>query len=250
MMTGAKMTDAVQVSGVSHDSRQGLLGRITSAFVYLFEKIMPDPYIFAVMLTFLGALLAWWFAPNASLSQIVSAWYGGVFAIFTFAFQMVIMLVAGYALATSPVIHRGLAALAGTAKTPMAAISLTLLVGMVASWLNWGLGLVTAALLAREVAKNVRVDFGWLVAAAYSGFVISTEGLSGSILLSQATHGSALNIVEKVTGHGLPLTQTVFTKTNLIPIGVLIVVLPLVFRYIGPKPEASVYANPEKLKVE
>lgn len=244
------MTDAVQVSGVSHDSRQGLLGRITSAFVYLFEKIMPDPYIFAVMLTFLGALLAWWFAPNASPSQIVSAWYGGVFAIFTFAFQMVIMLVAGYALATSPIIHKGLAALAGTAKTPMSAISLTLLVGMVASWLNWGLGLVTAALLAREVAKNVRVDFGWLVAAAYSGFVISTEGLSGSILLSQATHGSALNIVEKVTGHGLPLTQTVFTKTNLIPIVVLLVVLPLVFRYIGPKPEASVYANPEKLKVE
>jgi len=231
-------------------TRQGVLGRITAIFVFLFERIMPDPYIFAVLLTFLGAVLALKFAPNATSTSVAEAWYGGVFTIFTFAFQMVIMLVAGYALATSPVIKRGLSRLASTAKTPAAAISLTLLVGLVASWLNWGLGLVTAALLAREVAKQVKVDFGWLVAAAYSGFVISTEGLSGSILLSQATHGSALNIVEKVTGHGLALRETVFTRTNLVPIFVLLVVLPIVFRYLAPKPEDSVYADRERLAAE
>lgn len=158
---------------------------------------MPDPYIFAVLLTFIGAALAWALIPNATPSGIVAAWYSGVFTIFTFAFQMVIMLVAGYALATSPLVHRGLAKLASLAVTPASAISLTLTVSMVASWLNWGLGLVTAALLAREIAKRVHVDFGWLVATAYSGFVISTEGLSGSIALSQATHGSTLNIVAR-----------------------------------------------------
>ena len=136
--------------------KQSLLGRITAFFVFIFEHIMPDPYVFAVLLTFLGALLAWKFAPNATPSSIVTAWYGGVFAIFTFAFQMVIMLVAGYALATSPVIHRGLSKIASLATTPASAVTLTLLVAMIASWLNWGLGLVTAALLAREVAKRVR----------------------------------------------------------------------------------------------
>jgi short-chain fatty acids transporter len=231
-------------------SRHSVLGRITAFFVFLFEKTMPDPYIFAVLLTFLGAIMALLFAPHATPASIVDAWYGGVFTIFTFAFQMVIMLVAGYALATSPIIKRGLARLASTATTPASAITLTLLVGLVASWLNWGLGLVTAALLAREVAKHVKIDFGWLVAAAYSGFVISTEGLSGSILLSQATHGSALNIVEKVTGHGLPLRETVFTKTNLVPIIILLVTLPLVFRFLGPRPENAVYADREKLGAE
>jgi short-chain fatty acids transporter len=39
----------------------------------------------------------------------------------------------------------------------------------VASWINWGFGLVVGAVLAREIAKQVRVDFAWLVAAAYSG---------------------------------------------------------------------------------
>jgi short-chain fatty acids transporter len=240
----------VQTSVISKTEKQTLLGRLTALFVYVFENIMPDPYVFAVLLTFVGALLAWKFAPGATPTSIVAAWYGGVFTIFTFAFQMVIMLVAGYALATSPAIHRSLARIASLATTPRSAVSLTLIVGLVASWLNWGLGLVTAALLAREVAKRVRIDFGWLVAAAYSGFVISTEGLSGSIALSQATHGSALNIVEKVTGHGLPLGQTVFTRFNLIPIAVLLLALPVLFRYLGPTAEQSVFADPERLRAE
>ncbi len=239
-----------ETSVVQETKKQSLLGRVTAFFVYLFEKIMPDPFVFAVLLTFLGALMAWKFAPNATPTSIVGAWYAGVFTIFTFAFQMVIMLVAGYALATSPFIHKALARVASLATTPMSAVSLTLFVSLIASWLNWGLGLVTAALLAREVAKRVHIDFGWLVAAAYSGFVISTEGLSGSIALSQATHGSALNIVEKVTGRGLPLSQTVFTRFNLIPIATLLVILPILFRYIGPTAENTVVADPERLRAE
>ena len=241
------MTEATEIPA---NEKQSLPGRITAFFVFIFENIMPDPYVFAVLLTFIGSLLAWKFAPNATPSSIIAAWYGGVFAIFTFAFQMVIMLVAGYALATSPAIHRALSRVASLATTPASAVTLTLLIGMIASWLNWGLGLVTAALLAREVAKRVPIDFGWLVAAAYSGFVISTEGLSGSIALSQATHGSVLNIVEKVTGHGLPLSQTVFTRFNLIPIAVLLVVLPILFRYLAPTPANTVVADPERLRAE
>ena len=234
----------------SNVKQQSVLGRVTAFFVYLFENLMPDPFVFAVLLTFIGAILAWKFAPNATPVTIVAAWYAGVFGLFTFAFQMVIMLVAGYALATSPLIHRGLAKLASFATTPLSAISLTIVIGMVASWLNWGLGLVTAALVAREIAKRVRMDFGWLVAAAYSGFVISTEGLSGSIALSQATHGSALNIVEKVTGHGLKLSETVFTRFNLIPIAVLFVILPVIFRFLGPTEAHTIVADPDRLREE
>jgi len=94
------------------------------------------------------------------------------------------------------------------------------------------------------------VDFGWLVAAAYTGFVISTEGLSGSIALSQATHGSALNIVEKVTGHGLPLNQTVFTRFNLIPCALLLILLPIIFRALQPTERNTVVADPERLRKE
>src|SRR5208337_338583 len=127
---------------------------------------------------------------------------------------------------------------------------LTVAVAMIASWLNWGLGLVVSALLAREIAKRVKVDFGWLVAAAYTGFVVSTEGLSGSIALSQATHGSALNIVEKVTGQMTPLSQTVFTRFNLIPVLVLFLVLPLIFRALQPTESNTMVADRDRLRQE
>src|ERR1700719_126908 len=121
-------------SVVQETKKQSLCGQVTPFFVYLFEKIMPDPYVFAVLLTFLGALMAWKFAPNATPTSTIGAWYAGVFNIFTFAFQMVIMLVAGYAMATSPAVHKGLAKIASLAKSPASAVSLTLLVSLIASW--------------------------------------------------------------------------------------------------------------------
>ena len=246
---GQQMVSAKDQAQADRET-QSWLGRGTAACVYLFEKIMPDPYVIAVMLTMLAVILARVFAPNGSVANIATSWYGGVFAIFTFAFQMVLMLVAGYALASSPIVRSGLARLASMVSTPRSAISLTILISLLASWLNWGLGLVTAALLSREIAKRLKIDFGWLVAAAYTGFVVSTEGLSGSIALSQATHGSALNIVEKVTGHGLALRDTVFTRFNLIPVISLFVLLPILFRYLQPSEANTIAADPDRMRRE
>ena len=227
-----------------------MLSRFTRFFVYIFERALPDAYVFALLLTFLGAALAHWLAPHGSVQAILSGWYRGVFDIFTFAFQMVMMLATGYALASTPIAHRVLERIASIPTTPRTAIALTVVTSLIASWLNWGLGLVASALLAREIAKRIRIDFGWLVAAAYSGFVISTEGLSGSIALSQATHGSALNMVEKATGQILPFSQTVFTPFNLIPVAALMVILPILLCFTGPAEKDVVTADVEKLKAE
>jgi len=225
-------------------------GGVSTFLVYLFEKMAPDPYIFAVILTFVTAILAYTLAGTSSVRDIGVAWYNGVFNILTFAFQMVLVVVTGYSLATSPWVHKLLEKISSLPKTPRDAVSLTIVIGMLASWTNWGFGLVVAGLLAREIAKRVRLDFGWLVAAAYTGFVISTEGLSGSIALSQATPGSALNLVEKIAGHSLPLTQTIFTRMNLVPVIALFVLLPIIFRYTEPAAEDSVIVDPERLRTE
>lgn len=245
-------TPAVKTSPlvIAAKERRSLLARASSSVVYVMERVLPDPYVFALLLTFITAILAITLTPSRSVGAIGLAWYNGVFNILTFAFQMVLVLVTGYALASSPSVHRVLEKLASIPKTPRNAVSLTIVIGMIASWLNWGFGLVIAGLLAREIAKRVRLDFGWLVAAAYTGFVISTEGLSGSIALSQATPGSALNLVEKVTGHGLPLRATVFTIFNLVPVVALFVLLPIIFRYTEPRQADSVFADPECLKSE
>jgi short-chain fatty acids transporter len=202
--------------------------------VYVFEHIMPDPLVLAIGLTFLVASAALLFAPNGSVAVILDSWYFGVFNILGFAFQMILILATGHALAHAPVVQRGLRRLVSNVQTPNQAVVLTFLLAAIASWLNWGFGLVVGAILAREVAKRVRLDFGWLVAAAYSGWVIWASGPSSSIALSQATHGSALNVVEKITGQILPLGQTVFTTFNLVPTIIVIIVMPLVFIAIRP----------------
>jgi len=223
------------MSGITRPQpRRRGLQFVAPLFVDLFERYMPDPFVLAIGLTAVTAILALLIAPNGSPAMIVSTWYKGIFAILGFAFQMILILATGYALAHAPVVERLLHRLVALARTPIQAVTLTFLVAAVASLLNWGFGLVVGAILAREVARQVRVDFGWLVAAAYSGFVVWASGLSSSIALTQATHGNALNIVEKLTGQMLPLSDTVFATFNWLPTLLIVLVMPIVFISIQP----------------
>jgi short-chain fatty acids transporter len=122
-------------------------------------------------------------------------------------------------------------------RTPNQAVTVTFLVAAAASWINWGFGLVIGAVLAREVAKQIRVDFAWLVAAAYSGFVIYASGPSGSIPLSQASAGNALNIVEKITGHIVPFSESIFSVFNVVPTLLILIVMPFVLMLVRPSAE-------------
>ena len=241
---------ATRSAGRGPGNSRSALSRMTAFFVYLFERVMPDPFVFVILLTLITAVLSFALVPDATPGKIALAWNDGVFGILTFGFQMVLILVTGYALANTPLVHSVLQRIASLPRSPRGAVSLTVVIGMAASWLNWGFGLVVAGLLAREIAKRVRMDFGWLVAAAYTGFVISTEGLSGSIVLSQATPGSALNFVEKTTGHVVPLGTSIFSRVTLVPVATLFVLLPLIYRWIEPAEEQSVFADPERLRAE
>ena len=214
-------------------------------FVDLFERYMPDPFVLAIGLTALTAVLALVIAPKGSPAMIVTSWYTGIFAILGFAFQMILILATGHALAHAPVIARFLRRLVSLARTPNQAVVLTFLVAAAASLLNWGFGLVIGAILAREVARQVRVDFGWLVAAAYSGFAVWASGISSSIALTQATHGNALNIVEKITGQSLPLSDTVFATFNWLPTLLIVLIMPVVFVAIRPADDDAAVFVPE-----
>jgi short-chain fatty acids transporter len=230
--------------------RGGVLSRITGFFLYLFQRITPDPFIFAVALTVLTALLALAFAPKKSADVILTSWYSGLFKILEFAFQMVLVLVTGYALSNSAPIRRVLGWLATRVRSPRSAVVLIILVVAATSFLNWGCGLVVAGLLSREIAKRIRIDFGWLVAAAYSGWIIWASGFSSSIALAQATPGSALNVVQKMTGQILPLTSTVLAPFNLIPVLVLVILLPFLYCAIQPSERDTLVADAERLKAE
>ena len=216
-----------------------------SVSVALFERFMPDALILAIGLTAVVAAAAAIAAPQGTLPVILSSWYSGTFNILGFAFQMILILVTGHVLAHSPLVQRGLKGLVATVRTPNRAVVVTFLTAAAASWINWGFGLVIGAVLAREIAKQVRVDFAWLVAAAYSGFVIYASGPSGSIPLSQASAGNVLNIVEKITGHIVPFGDSIFSLFNLAPTLLILVVMPFILIWVRPhEGEMQVFVPP------
>src|SRR5579872_1835579 len=118
--------------------------RLAGIFVRVFEYAMPDPYIFAVALTLLTGALAFAFAPHRGIAEVLGGWYEGIFDIFAFALQMILVLVTGYALAASTPVRHALGALAKLPRTPKSAVALTFVASAVACWLNWGFGLVVA----------------------------------------------------------------------------------------------------------
>ena len=118
---------------------------------------------------------------------------------------------------------------------------------MVLYYLNWGLGLIAGALLAREAAKlHGDVDFRLLVTAAFSGIIITHGGMSASVPLLIATKG---HFLEKEMGI-IPLSQTIFhPQAIFITIG-LAVVIPLVLLLMIPKKEDTVLADPSLFEDE
>lgn len=210
-----------------------MLHRISQFFVAIVQKYLPDAYLFAVILTFIAYLMALALTGKSALDLVVM-WGNGLYGILGFAMQMILILVTGHALASSKPVKSVLRTLGGIPKTTASAAALTAFVSGIANFFNWGFGLVVGALLAREIARQCEeADYGFTVAAAYSGFVIWHGGISGSIPLAVATKG---HIVEKLTGI-IPVSQTIFSSANLIITGACILTIPLLFVLMAPKRE-------------
>ena len=155
-----------------------MIQRISQFFTQVVHRVLPDPLIFAILLTIVTFALAFGLTPNTPV-QLTTMWGSGFWNLLAFSMQMVMILVTGHALASSPPVKRMLVALASTASTPGQGVMLVAFVGALACAINWGFGLVLGAMLAREVARRVAgSDYRLLVASAYMGFLSWHGGLS------------------------------------------------------------------------
>ena len=221
-----------------------MLKRLASFFTYLMRHYLPDAYLFAILLTFLSAILALIFT-SVGFTKVITTWGDGIYGIIALAFQMILILVTGHCLALTPAVNRILVWFAKIGDTPVKGGMIVAFVAGICSFINWGFGLVVGGLLALQVAKgNRKADFPYLIAAAYSGFVVWHMGLSGSIPLVIATSKHAQNFIEKMTGSVVPVSQSIFQPFNLIPLLILIVTLPILMALIHPK-EDEIKTIPE-----
>ena len=220
-----------------------MLSRVSKPFVKLVERYLPDPYIFVLLLT----LVTFAFASsiqNQSILTTVQQWGDGFWGLLTFSMQMLLVLVTGFMLACTPLVKAILERLASVAKKPGSAIVLVTLVSLIASWINWGFGLVVGALFAKALAKNVSVDYRLLVASAYSGFIVWHGGLAGSVPLTIATPG---HFSEAQIGV-ISTSETIFSSFNLLLLAIMFVIIPLVNRLMLPPESESVIVDSAKLQ--
>ena len=118
---------------------------------------------------------------------------------------MILILVTGHCLALTPAVNRILVWIAGIGNTPVKGGMIVAFVTGICSFINWGFGLIVGGLLALQVAKKTRAaDFPFLIASAYSGYVVWHMGLSGSVALVIATAKHPQNFIEQMTGAMVP----------------------------------------------
>ena len=200
------------------------------------ERNMPNPYLFAVILTFIAYFMGWILTENGPMDMI-KHWYDGFWKYLTFAMQMVLILVTGHALAIAPGVHPFLKRLARIPKTSGQAVLLTAYVATIITYFNWGLGLIIAAIFAREVAKEgfakkINIHYPLLAATAYTGQMVWHIGPSTSAGLLSATKG---HVFEKIFGI-IPITESVFTPyAILMAIMLCLIVIPITMWLMTPK---------------
>ena len=218
--------------------------------VRLVQRWLPEPFIFAIILTLVAAALAMPICHQTPL-EVIDHWGGGVWNLLAFAMQMALVLVCGSALAAAPVVKRGISLLAAIPKTPVAAIALVTAVSALACWLNWGFGLIVGVIFAKEIARKMpQIDYRLLIASAYSGFVVWHAGLSGSIPLTMATPGEALTkATNGILTSPVPVSQTILDYHNIIIVLVVMAAIVVTNALMYPKKDV-VTVNPALLEEE
>lgn len=198
-----------------------VLVRYTERLNVGIEHLVPEAFVFAIILTAIvfgmGIVLE-----SKSAFEMLRFWAEGFWGFLAFAMQMALIVITGHTLATSPLGRRLVNWLARIPKSSRAAVAFIVPVTAATAFFSWGLGLIVGGLLAVAIARRLRrVDFKLLVAAAYTGMMIGTNGLSVTEPLMVNTPGHFLE--DKI---GLiPLTETVLSAQMLVPIAVSAVVI-------------------------
>jgi len=217
---------------------------------------VPSPLAIALGLTAVTAVAA--LVLGADPETVATSWREGLWnrPLLVFAFQAAFMLVLGHALALTPAVDRIIGKAVKFAGTTNARSAATVaVVACLAGWINWGLGLIVGAVLARKVgerakAQGLPIHYGLIGAAGYSGLMVWHGGLSGSAPIKVAEQGhfadlaAIAGIPASALPNALPLGLTVFSAHNFMITGALIVSIAFTAYWLGRKLDRSGLPGP------
>src|ERR1022692_3080548 len=191
------------------------------------ERWFPDPLIFAllgIVVVFVVGLLL-----HQSPAKLAIQGGKNFWALVPFTMQMVMIIIGGYVVASTPLVYRAIRALAGIPKTPRGAVAMVALFSMLTSLISWGLSLIFSGLYVRELTHRVKgMDYRAAGAAAYLGLgAVWAMGLSSSAAMLMATKSAMPPTLFNISGL-IPLTQTLFLWQSIATTAILITLSVLI----------------------
>ncbi|HWF13165.1 MAG TPA: TIGR00366 family protein [Candidatus Acidoferrales bacterium] len=207
--------------GASEDSA-GVFARLGMGLADWSQKWFPDAFVFALVgliIVFVAGLFG-----GVGVGNLVKYFGDGFWGLIPFTMQMAMIIIGGFVVATSPPVHAFIRKLAKIPRTPRTAVAFVVFFSMMTSLLSWGLGLIFAGILVREIVRNVRgIDYRAIGAAAFVGNgSVWALGLSSSAALVMATPGSIPAALLKISG-AIPLSLTIYTWQSATTAAILII---------------------------
>ncbi|WP_077073434.1 short-chain fatty acid transporter [Mailhella massiliensis] len=224
-----------------------MLYGLSRFFTMLVKRFLPDAYILVILLTLVSFITAFIFTESSCI-DLINAWGKGFSSLLMFTIQSALIYTTGHALASTHAVRRLLDSVAGIPRTPFQAALMTFYVTAFGSLFNWGFGLVVGGLIAREMARRVpNIDYGFTVAAGYSGFVVWHGGFSSAVAADLATSGGVLS--KALAARGLPdmvipFSDSILSASNITITAVMLIVLPFMLKAIHPHPDEVVPVDP------
>lgn len=230
-------------------TQQNRFARVGVALSNWSERWFPDPLVFpllGIVLVFLIGLVA-----GEKPSDLAIQGGKGFWSLIPFTMQMVMIIIGGYVVASTPLVQRGMQKLAGVPKTPRQAIVLVAVFSELTALISWGMSPIVSALFVRQLTQRVKgLDYRAAGAAAYvGGATVWALGLSSSAAMLMATRSAIPPRLLAISGL-IPLTGTIFLWPSLLMAAVLIVVGISVAYLSAPAPEKARTAESYGMKWE
>jgi len=220
-----------------------IIQRFGSRMASVVERWMPSPFLFALILSYV-VFVAGIVIQRESPVAMAFHWYEGFWVLLEFAMQMVLILATGYVLAYHPWVQRAIGWLTGKPRNGAQAVVLVGVLSMVLAWVQWGLGLIAGAVLAREMGRQghdrgLSIHYPLLCIAGYMGMGLTWHwGLAGSAALLMNTPENVF-IQEGVVDGLIPTSQTIFHPYSLALTGLGILYVAVVLYLLSPSASAS-----------
>lgn len=210
-----------------------MITKFGEKFTDLFQKFMPNAFVFALLMTLLTMLVAFFWSGSSPI-QILSAWYKGFWSLLEFGMQIVLMIVTGFSIAISPLVKKGINRLCRVINTPFQVYFFVAVLGSLLVLVSFGWVVITCV-LARELALRVKgVHYPYLIALVYFTSGCWVFGLSSSIPLLLNTKDNYL-IEQGVLNETISTSYSLGSGLNLFMMAIFVVVAAFLITGLSPK---------------